>query len=276
MNLKKFGIILFLIFSLLPINKILAQTTNAGFVPGNIWYSKDPFEEGDKIKIYTLIFNPDSRKFSGTVDFFDNSTLLGTKDFNIAGTSTKDISISWTVTAGDHEIFGQIENAKFLQSNGTYQNASITDNVTSKSSRTVSKKVVTENINNTVNSVDGAFNTAVNSIQNIGDTAKSLVPVSAMQSVNKTTNTIDGWREGTGNILQNSQEETQNKINSLNNTKNLSKNTQNANAIEKPFEYAKLFFFTIFSAILKNKILFYGISVVLALLILRYIWNLFF
>ena len=59
--------------------KILAQSSNTGFVPGNIWYSKDPFEEGDKVKIYTFIFNPDSRELSGTVIFFDKTVLLGKK-----------------------------------------------------------------------------------------------------------------------------------------------------------------------------------------------------
>ena len=181
MNLKKAGIVLFVVFSLLPIGKVLAQTTNAGFVPQNIWYSIDPFTEGDKIKIYTLIFNPDTRSFSGTVDFFDNNTLLGTKDFNVAGTSAKDVFISWTVTAGDHQIFGQIENAKFLNSNGSYTNISITDNKTSTSSRTVASKIVAQNINNGINSADQAFNNTVNSIQNIGNTAKNILPTSVFK-----------------------------------------------------------------------------------------------
>jgi len=165
MNFKKFGIVLFLIFSFLPISKALAQTTtNAGFVPGNIWYSKDPFEEGDKIKIYTLIFNPDTSKFSGTVDFFDNSTLLGSKDFTIAATSTKDISINWTVTAGDHQIFGQIENAKIVATNGTSQSVTLSDNETTKSSRTVSNKIIAQNIDAGINTVDGSFNATITHI----------------------------------------------------------------------------------------------------------------
>ena len=119
MTFKKVSIVLFLIFSLFPIQKIFAQNSNTGFVPGNIWYSKDPFEEGDKIKIYTFIFNPDARELSGTVIFFDKTVLLGKKDFIILSKSANDISIDWTVTAGDHTIFGKIENAKFLISKGS-------------------------------------------------------------------------------------------------------------------------------------------------------------
>ena len=276
MNFKKFGIVLFLIFSFLPISKALAQTTNAGFVPGNIWYSKDPFVEGDKIKIYTLIFNPDTRKFSGTVDFFDNSTLLGTKDFNVAGTSTKDISINWTVTAGDHQIFGQIENAKFLTSTGTYVSASLADNVTSKSSRTVANKLIAQNISNGINTVDGAFNSAIDSIQNIGSATKSNLPVAISQSATATTNTLDGLRGNIGTTLGNAQAETQKNINNLNDVKDSSKNNTDENYIQKPFEYVELFFLSILGAIFSNKILFYVILILIVLWLLRYLWLLIF
>jgi hypothetical protein len=272
MNLKKAGMVLFIIFSLLPISKVLAQTTNAGFVPQNIWYSEDPFTEGDKIKIYTLIFNPDTRSFSGTVDFFDNSTLLGTKDFSIAATSAKDVYINWTVTAGDHEIFGQIENAKFLNSDSTYTNASITDNKTSTSSRTVASKIVAQNINNGINSVNGEFNSTVNSIQNIGNTAEKFVPKAAVQAGTTITNTLDGWRGNTSTTLQSAQLQTKNTLNTLSS----SKNTTNTNAFQKPFTYVKWLVLTILAAIFKYKLLFYGILIVIIFWILRYIWSLIF
>jgi len=276
MRFKKIGIILFLIFFFVPMGRLLAQTTNAGFVPGNIWYSEDPFSEGDKIKIYTLIFNPDTRKFSGTVDFFDNSTLLGTKNFNVAATSTEDIYISWTVTAGDHQIYGQIQNAKFLTSSGTYIDANLTQNQTSKSSRTVASKVVAQNITNGINSVDGAFNSTLNSIQNIGSTAKNVVPNSVSQVVTTSSNTIDGFRQNTGNVFKNAQDQTQKNIDALNNTKNQPTSTLNTNDFQKPFDYVALFFLTILSFIFEYKILFYGIIIVIILLILRYIWSLIF
>ena len=92
MTQKKFLIFLFLTL-LFPINKISAEIANVGFIPDNIWYSKDPFFEGDKIKIYTLIFNPDGRELSGTVSFFDKTILLGKKDFRVSGNGVKDISI---------------------------------------------------------------------------------------------------------------------------------------------------------------------------------------
>ena len=276
MNFRKIGIVLLLIFFLFPTAKIFAQTTNAGFVPGNIWYSEDPFFEGDKIKIYTLIFNPDTRKFSGTVDFFDNSTLLGTKDFKVGATSTEDIYINWTVTAGNHQIYGEIQNAKFLTANGTYLDANLSDNQTSKSSQTVTPKVVAQNITNSINSVDGVLNSAINSIQNIGGTTKNVVPNGISQVLNTTTNSIDDFIVKASATINNTQNQTQKNLDALNNAKSTLTNTINTNDFQRPFDYLALFLLTILSFILKYKLLFYGIIIVIVLWILRYIWGLIF
>ena len=131
---KKVSIILFLVFFLLPIPSH-AQTSKAGFVPENLWYSKDPFEEGEKIKIYTVIFNPDTRELDGSVVFFDNNVFLGKKSFTAPAKSVKDVYINWSVTAGNHNIFGKIEDAKFLISTGNYQEVYLADNETNKSNK---------------------------------------------------------------------------------------------------------------------------------------------
>ena len=137
--MRKFFLIILIIFSILPLSKIDAQDTNVGFVKGNIWYSQDPFQEGDKIKIYTMIFNPDEREFSGTVVFFDNTILLGKKDFVLKGNGVMSIYINWTVNAGDHTIFAKIEKAKFLISEGKYEEVYIANNETERNSRNISK-----------------------------------------------------------------------------------------------------------------------------------------
>ena len=137
MTLKKVGIFLILIFSIVPIQSIFAQVPNVGFIPANIWYSKDPFQEGDKIKVYTLVYNPAERELSCTVIFFDNTTLLGTKNITVSAKSVKDASIDWTVTAGEHVIFAKIENAKFLISKDNYEEVYLAENKTEESKRSV-------------------------------------------------------------------------------------------------------------------------------------------
>ena len=267
--MQKFWAVLILIVFLLPINKIIAQTSNAGFVPGNIWYSTDPFEEGDKIKIYTLIFNPDARELSGTVIFFDNSVFLGKKDFTAGTKGIKDVSIDWTTTAGSHSIFGKIENAKFLISKDKYEEVYLAENETSKSSRTVSKKIVakkTEANSNSANIISG-----VESIKNIGNTLVDKIPDAVVKPVSLSASTVEKIRSSAGTITKDKKNEIQNEINTLNKA-----SVKNESKFLKPFKYAELFFFTTLSFILNNKFIFYGISVFILGLILRYIWNLIF
>src|ERR1035437_1568488 len=173
--MKKVAIVLFLILSIFPIYKIHAQTSNAGFVPSNIWYSKDPFEEGDKIKIYTLVFNPDSRELSGTVTFFDVNVFLGKQDFVVPAKGVKTISIDWTVIAGDHTIFGKIENAKFLVSKGKYEEIYLSENETEKSSRSVAKKIIIKAPDPIKNASENG-QTSPGTVQNIEALIKEKTP----------------------------------------------------------------------------------------------------
>ena len=273
MTFKKVSIVLFLIFSLFPIQKIFAQNSNTGFVPGNIWYSKDPFEEGDKIKIYTFIFNPDARELSGTVIFFDKTVLLGKKDFIILSKSANDISIDWTVTAGDHTIFGKIENAKFLISKGKYEEVYLAENETEKSSRTVSKKITSK-------STDINTNTAGVSVLDITKIIKEKIPDFITKPIISSANSLETFRKNLNTISDNKKEEIKKEIEALNDSNlvvGLSKGNAtiktDTNPLLKPFKYVEIFFLSIFSFIVSNKILFYGIIIVVVFFILRFIWN---
>ncbi len=273
---KKTVIILFLLFTILPI-KSYAQVSNAGFVPGNIWYSIDPFEEGDKIKIYTLIFNPDERELSGTVVFFDNNIFLGKKDFIALAKGVKDISIDWMATVGAHNIFGKIENAKFLVSKGKYEEVYLAENETSKSSRTVSKKIIlkTTNISENPDSIiDSVSSIGSESIKNIEKVIEEKTPEFITKPVILTTNTIEKLRSDTGTFLKEEKETVQNQIKALNNAKT-SGDTENTEASKflKPFKYTELFFFTFLSFIFNNKFIFYIILAFIIFFLLRYIWH---
>jgi hypothetical protein len=288
-NTKKIGIILFLVFSIIPIQNIFAQVPNVGFVPANIWYSKDPFLEGDKIKIYTLLYNPDEKELSGTVIFFDNTTLLGQKDFKISAKAVKDFSIDWTVTTGDHVIFAKIENAKFLISTGKYEEVYLAENKTEESKRSVASKIIT-NLSDTI--ADKITNTTI--VSDIGKTIKDKTPAVVSETVGSTINSLENFRTNIDTSLKNKKEAVQNELDVLNKTK-ISVNEEptlgetkgktmteklndlkNSNYILKPFKYVELFFLNILSFIFKTGILFYSLSVVVLFLIIRYFWRLIF
>lgn len=187
MSFKKVTLVLFLILFLLPACKIHAATSNAGFVPGSIWYSKDPFAEGDTVKIYTLIFNPDKRELSGTVVFFDREILLGKKDFIVSSQAAKDFSIDWTATSGSHSIYAKIENAKFLVSKGKYVAADLAETQTPPSLRTVSK-----------NGELPASSTDYESIRKIGKTVESYTPAFISKPIITLANGAEEFRTSLG------------------------------------------------------------------------------
>lgn len=272
MIFKKIGIILFLIFSLLPINKIFAQVSNTGFVSSSIWYSKDSFEEGDKIKIYTFVFNPDSRELSGTVIFFDKTILLGKKDFLISGKGADDISIDWTVTAGDHNIFAKIENAKFLISKGKYEEVYLAENETEKSSLSISKKI---NSNTTTEEPNSSItdNLGSTSISDIKKVIEEKTPDFITEPVISATNILEKFRLNTSIAGEAKKEEVKKEIKTLSVAPIKSNKKTISNQILKPFKYVELFFLSIFLFILDSKILFYGILIFFLFFVLRFVWN---
>lgn len=83
---------------------------NFGFIPSNIWYSKEPFFDGEKIRIYTVIYNSSTQDITGTVIFSDNNAEIGTTDFSIAQGRVQDLWVDWTATAGTHTISALIRN----------------------------------------------------------------------------------------------------------------------------------------------------------------------
>ena len=278
MTFKKIGIVLFLIFSLIPIQKLLAQVTSVGFVPGNIWYSKSPFEEGDKVKIYTFVFNSDSREFSGTVVFFDKTVLLGKKEFTIAGKTANDISIDWTVTAGDHTVFAKIEDAKFLLTNGKYEQIYIAENETEKSLTTVPKKIIPKSDTSFDSNSD--TNNISTSVSDITKTIQENTPDFITKPIISSVNSLEAFRENLNTTSNNKKEELKKEIETLNDVDlkiGISKGNLTAKSetspLLKPFKYVEIFFLSVFSFVLSNKILFYGISAIIIFFLLRFIWK---
>ena len=272
MEFRKLFLILFLLLTTIPTSVLHAQSANTGFVQGNIWYSKDPFEEGDKVKIYTLIFNPDTRELSGTVVFFDNKVFLGKKAFNVPARGVKDVSIDWTVSAGAHSIFGKIEDSKFLLAGGKVEDVYLLENKTQESSRTVDKKIVIKTDKSDTPSIP-----TLDTVKNLEKSITDHIPDSISASAVSATNIVDKLRTDVGSLSQNKKSEVQNQIKNLNNVKNSpNSKTGEIGKFLKPFKYIELFFLAILSFIFNNKIVFYPVLFFFLFLILRYFWRLIF
>lgn len=269
MIFKKFLLVVLLALSFLPFYQIHAETSNTGFVQSDIWYSKDPFEEGDKIKIYTLVFNPENKELSGTVIFFDKETILGQKDIKILAKSTKDISIDWTVTAGKHTIYAKINNPKFLISAGKYETALLNNNETEKDIFTVSKKIIgTESDGSESSNEQSGENSDVNTIMNL---IQEKTPAFISKPIITITNALESFRMDTGEKTSTKHEEVKQELEELKQAE-AEKPAEEKSKTEKPFKNIELFALKIFSFILNNQYVFYTVLFVLVFVVLRYIW----
>src|SRR3989344_3671038 len=121
------------------------ETDNIGFIPDNIWFSKDPPTEGDTVKIYTLVFNNGKNALSGTVEFYDKNVILGKKEFLSPAGGIKDVSVNWEVMAGDHTLSAKILNPNFILSDGKKEPAQLKQNDTGERLVFVPKKVFSSN-----------------------------------------------------------------------------------------------------------------------------------
>ena len=273
---KKILIILFLILCTIPIKTYSQSFSKAGFIPGNIWYSPDPFEEKDIIKIHTIVFNPEDKQFLGDVIFFDNDVFLDKKSFSVQAKEIKEVEISWTVTAGKHKIFAKIENAKLLLPNGKFEEIYIAQNKTEENIREVEKKIILKTINlDPYSIIDNISINSSESIQNIKNTIKENTPSFIVEPATLTANVIETIRSDISNISKVKKETIQNEIKAINIT-NQKNNTEKENKFIKPLKYLELFFFTLLSYIFNIKFIFYGILFIIIIFILRYFWRLIF
>ena len=108
---------------------------SAGFVQGNIWYSKDSFFAGETVRIYSGVFNSGSDAITGTVTFFNNDVAIGTGTFSAAAGQVGVASVAWKASEGDHVLSAKITNA-FI-SGTTNQPAVITTAESGKSERVI-------------------------------------------------------------------------------------------------------------------------------------------
>lgn len=112
-NYFKTALILILLFFPILLMATIENIDDAGFVPGPIWFSKYPVFVGDKVKIYTALYNNSDYKISGEIYFLNNKNEIGVVNFEMmANSGAKNISIDWIASQGEIEIEAEIKNVK--------------------------------------------------------------------------------------------------------------------------------------------------------------------
>lgn len=92
---------------------------NAGFVETSIWYSKESFFDGDTVRVYTIVFNGNTYRLEGVVEFYDNDSLLGSKNFSLGGEGrVRDVWVDFTARSGRHVITARMVKASAVFPDG--------------------------------------------------------------------------------------------------------------------------------------------------------------
>lgn len=151
-------IILALLFLLAPLSFIQAADApikNAGFVPANIWYSKDPFFAGETIRIYTIIFNGSEHDLEGTVEFLDNGVSVGKTNFSLSGGGrVRDLWVDWKATEGKHVMTARIVNTTASLAGGARRTIELDNTETGKNERSIDLDTDNDGIGNTEDADD--------------------------------------------------------------------------------------------------------------------------
>lgn len=255
--MQKTLLLLTFIFTALIFNPAFAEISgNTGFIPGQIWYSKDTLVLGETVNIHTAVWNGGNTEIAFKVEFYDKNVILGTRDVSVSPMALKDVSVPWKITAGDHVI-----SAKIISSivSGKQQKISLDLSSTSNDKRFISISAKGETTTETkVNEiipdkVSSSVSTGFNSVEDVR--VDILLKVEEVKA------------EAKKEIEQIKKEEQQKSPISTNKGQSIE------DATHKPITYIKLFMFSLFSFILSNKIVFYGLSILILFYIIRGIYR---
>lgn len=273
--MKKYFLFLIVTFLFLLSWKVFAETIiNSGFIPGQIWYSKESLIEGETVNIYTAIWNGEKDAVSVKVEFYDKNVILGTRDITISSGELKEVYIPWKITAGDHFISAKTLSSTVLIS-GKKEKVVLNRTTTANDKQFVPvliKNAAGENVKETdilKNQIDKASN-------DIGN----IIPDNISTPITNGLGIVDNLRNNTLAQVNTIVEATKKDISKVLGTSTepkisdkINKVTSTQDAIKKPIAYIKLFLFSILSFILGSRFIFYSLIALILFFIFRGVYR---
>lgn len=186
-----FASLVLAVLSLTPVTARAETIGNTGFVPGAVWLAHSPVYAHEAVQLYTVIFNGSGQTISGIAEFFDGTSPIGSQNFSMsADTHTKELSIAWTPTAGEHTLSVKLRDTSFargsetvpaLPAYSTGQTTKVTTIIRPTASSTI--EIITRTISPVVIAAESArtelasyLDSIKNSLQSRIDAASSTAP----------------------------------------------------------------------------------------------------
>lgn len=259
--------------------------SNAGFVQSNIWYSKDPFYTGDKVRIYTVIFNGSAYDLTGAVEFLDNGTSLGKTNFSLSGSGrAQDLWVDWKASGGSHTITARLVNVIADGPNGK-QAVLLPNTETGRSERMIDVDPAVKEAQAKLEAqkVAEAGTQALGKVDSAMQTVKDVVPVPIKVGVSAGVNSIEKFRLSEGYQLRLAKEQKSKEIDAITArakianapTGSAKKETTVldtvSNVAEKPFAYAMFAAVGALQFIFEWRVVFYGIILYVVYRVIKWI-----
>lgn len=232
----------------------VAGLDSSGLIPGVIWFSPNSFIEGDVIKIYTLVFNAMENNLSGTVQFYDKDTLLGERGFMVSSNKSKDLSLEWKATLGEHLFYAKIINTEIMEKDGTVSSIFLKNQETKKEKEFITKDLTNDISQSNISNNQDISEGTVESFLRKNTPNFILVPVENFFRI------IETWRQKNSDSLFKKIEKIKSESISEGNN-------------GKPTRQIEIFFYNFIFYILSKKLIFYLVTSFLLFIILRFIWK---
>jgi hypothetical protein len=279
--MKKYSF-LFVFFFILSFigNQVVTAT---GFIPGQIWYSKNSFIEGETVKIYTAVWNSNKNQLSARVEFYDKNVILGSRDVVVSSEQLSEVSIPWKVTAGDHIIFAKIISS-VLTSDGKKESIELDSSITVEDRMFIPVVIKKEDGSQASNS-----DIIQSQVDKVGGTIINVLPQSISTPIGEAVGVVDGFRESALDNILTSKNNTEKDIEvykaTLNNSndvqeidnlneplKEVDEKNEKPNPLDEPIAHVKLFFLKVLEFIFVHKLIFYGLIIFIIFYIFRFIY----
>lgn len=89
---------------------------SAGFLSGNIWYSRAEFFAGDNVRVYSAVFNSGDWDIEGTITFSVNGQDIGNADFIVEKEGDLErVWVDWTAKEGTRKIVARVTDARYTE-----------------------------------------------------------------------------------------------------------------------------------------------------------------
>lgn len=112
----------------MPISTAFGEELNAGFVQG-LWFSEEPIFAGEPTRIYIALRNNADDDLTGTVRFYADDVLIGTKSISAIAGRLIEVWTDWTPAYGEHTISASLTKVQLHKIGEGSENAEVTSSL---------------------------------------------------------------------------------------------------------------------------------------------------